>query len=147
MYKGRCNSTLQKGIFLISFLKCILEHEGSSYLPTLRYLVKEHAQIGKLLLVKHNNPSCSHLHYLVTITLGHCRTYIRMGLVLCAFNGSHGNIGSPVFTGLSTLNKTTNDKLVCESQQKYYQIVLLNLNKKHILNIIKMIMDACFFEL
>ena len=67
--------------------------------------------------------------------------------VLCVFNGSHGNIGSPVFTGLSTLNKTTNDKLVCESQQKYYQIVLLNLNKKHILNIIKMIMDACFFEL
>ena len=39
-------------------------------------------------------------------------------------------------------------KIVCESQQKYYQIVLLNLNKKkHILNIMKMIVDACFFEL
>jgi len=37
--------------------------------------------------------------------------------------------------------------LVCESQQKYYQIVLLNLNKKHILHIMKMIVDACFFEL
>ena len=74
IYKGRCNSSLPKGIFLSSLLKCLLEHE-LLLTHAYSYLVKEHAQIGKLLLflVKRNDHACSHLYYLVSITLTHCR--------------------------------------------------------------------------
>ena len=90
IYKCRCNSSLPKGIFLSSLLKCLLEHE-LLLTHAYSYLIKEHTQIGKLLLflVKRNDHACSRLYYLVSITLTHCIVGYHTSISFALFNYSN----------------------------------------------------------